>query len=269
MSATFKTEAIILRRWNHREQDRGVRLLTRYYGKWTTRVISARKNTSKLAGHIEPFMVTNVFIVESRTIDILAGSAIVATYAQLRQDLQKSAIANYFCELVDTMTRERQRDVALYDYARQFLQSLNDHDATLAMLHYGIINLFSLLGYDLQFSHCVKCQRPLDETRDRGVYFSFALSGCLCVVCASKENEAPLQPVTLHALQAIARCTMNTVHVLQQSSVPSRNVHRFLCALIAYHLNHPLRSDAVLLDMFPIASQTQYQPNTKDDEEHA
>src|SRR3990167_4941169 len=121
MAYTYTTEGIILKRWNYKDQDKMVRVLTRKYGKLTTRAISARKVTSKLAGHLEPFIYADFFFAKSKTIDIVAGSNTIAAHTSLPH----SATAAYFADIVDYFIRDNQEDVPLFVFVHDFLSWLN------------------------------------------------------------------------------------------------------------------------------------------------
>lgn len=245
MAATYKTEGVILRRWNHREQDRGVRLFTRDAGKWTTRAIAARKLESKLAGHLEPFIVADFFIVKSRTMDILAGSVEQEVNKNIRADITRATFASYFCEAVDRLTQEHQRDVTLYEHIRRFLAWVNAFPPHLGVLQVGIARLLALLGYSLQLEYCLRCRRAL---QDEDVFFSFALSGCFCQSCGRNEDgvRVSMTKTTLTAAQILLYTSFDAEVLPQFSSEQLHKVQTFLGAVIAYHLHAPLRSELSL-----------------------
>src|SRR5258707_167240 len=85
-SRVYTTEAIVLRRTDFGEADRILTLFTPSYGKVRAIAKGARRTTSRLAGHLEPFTRTQLLLAPGREL----GGALCPTcsrYAQRRISL--------------------------------------------------------------------------------------------------------------------------------------------------------------------------------------
>ena len=67
----YSTEAITLRRTDFGEADRILTLFTPTYGKVHAIAKGARRTTSRLAGHLEPFTRTQLLLASGRDLDIV------------------------------------------------------------------------------------------------------------------------------------------------------------------------------------------------------
>jgi len=69
---TFNDSAIVLRRIDFREADKRLIFYSEHHGLLTAVAIGAKKITSKLSGHLEPFTLVRVMIAAGRQFDKVA-----------------------------------------------------------------------------------------------------------------------------------------------------------------------------------------------------
>ncbi len=153
------TRAVVLDSVPVGEQDARLSLFTETFGKITARAKSIRKITSKLAGHLQPFNVVMVRLVEKgemRVVDAL-------TEIPARN-------ADYYAvaRTVDVLTAEGQPDEELWN-----LLSNLPHLQTV-----DIRRVLGILGFDPAFAKCNNC-----DTREIAV-FSFEDTHFYCAPCA-------------------------------------------------------------------------------------
>src|SRR5258706_6458598 len=86
-SRVYTTEAIVLRRTDFGEADRILTLFTPSYGKVRAIAKGARRTTSRLAGHLEPFTRTQLLLATGRELDIVAQAEARERLDMLRADL--------------------------------------------------------------------------------------------------------------------------------------------------------------------------------------
>lgn len=246
MAYTYKSDGIILKRWNYKDQDKMVRLLTRDYGKLTTRAISARKITSKLAGHLEPFIYADFFIARSRTIDIVAGSNTLAPHTQLRESLPHAAVANFFSEIIDRFTQEQEKDAALFEHVHGFYAWLNNSTPHLLGLYAAIIQLLSILGFRLELYTCHACNNPITP---EGTKFNFKLWSVECVNCKSSDETMFIHENTIKALRFIHEHSLEESTKLHIPIAQWQEFTQLIHALLRYHLDTPLKSETILFTL--------------------
>ncbi|OGY85810.1 MAG: DNA repair protein RecO [Candidatus Kerfeldbacteria bacterium RIFOXYA2_FULL_38_24] len=244
MAQTYKTEGIILKRWDYKEQDRMVRILTRDFGKITTRAISARKITAKLAGSLEPFIHADFFIARSKTIDIVAGSNIIFGNVKLRHSLLPMACANFFGEIVDRLTPERQADKELFLYVNRVLQWLNENDPHLLAFYAAIVQLFGLVGHSLELYQCHACKKP---TTEQGSKLNYQLWNIECCYCHSREDTLSLSGATIKALRFLLQQDFPQAAKLHLPQTTWEELYQALHKIMCYHFEKPLLSENLFL----------------------
>jgi len=244
MAHTYKTEGIVLKRWDYKEQDRMLRILTKDFGKITTRAISARKLSSKLAGHLEPYIKSDFFIAGSRSIDIVAGSNTILSHALLRESLRHSAIAAYFTEIVDRATHERAADEELYTHVSDFFGWLSEHDANVLSLHTAILQLFSILGYRIELYECHQCKKPIGE---EGNKFHMELWNVECEHCSNHDQTMGASAKAIKVLRYLNEHHFSESAKLHLNHEEWSEVHFFIRALLRYYFDRDLVAEEVFL----------------------
>src|SRR3989339_723691 len=242
MNQTYKTQGIILKRWDYKERDKMVRILTNDFGKITTRAISARKITSKLAGHLEPFIHSDLFIAHSKTIDIVAGSNTIESHALLRQSLPHNAIANYFAEIIDRFTEERHTDKELFMHVLHFSNWLNVHGANTLVLYAAIIQLFQILRFHVELYRCHSCKQLIGQ---EGNKFYYALWNVECMNCSSHEETTPLSANVIKILRFLSKQPFDAVAQLRVYDAEWKECDTLIRSILHYHLDKDLRSEPI------------------------
>ncbi|MGD8605174.1 MAG: DNA repair protein RecO, partial [Anaerolineales bacterium] len=103
----YRTEAVVLRRFNLGEADRLLTLYTLRYGKVKAIAKGVRRPKSRKAGHLEPFTHVQLMLARGRELDIITQAEAMDSYPQLREDLVRIGQASYVIELADAFTVER------------------------------------------------------------------------------------------------------------------------------------------------------------------
>lgn len=242
MAETYSTEGIILRRWPYKEYDRMLRILTKDRGKLTVRAISVRKPGAKLAGHLEPFIHSDFFIANSRTIDIVAGSNTIVANETLRRSLLHSAMASFFSEIVDRLTEEYDTDERLYAHVQAYLAWLNSTTANALAFYAAVLQLFAILGYSSELYSCHQCRMPVEE---QGTKFHYKLWNVECADCASEDETIPLQETTIRVLRFLNEQPFVEAAKLKLGCDDWEELDRFIRSLLHYNIEYDLRSEEV------------------------
>ncbi len=120
--------ATVLRVRPHREHDKLYTVYTKERGKLTVLGIGTAKITSKLAGHLGYFFVSEVRTVPARVWEKLTGAEIIENFSSLHQASATLGMGFYILELVDVLTKENHPDPALWDLLIAALRSLHVGD---------------------------------------------------------------------------------------------------------------------------------------------
>lgn len=221
-----------------------VRILTKDFGKITTRAISARKHGSKLAGHLEPFIHSDFFIAGSKTIDIVAGSNAITPHLRLRSSLEHAAMAGYFAEVVDRATQEHEVDRELYEHVREFYTWLEEHDAHVFTMYAAVLQLFALLGYRAELYACHQCKQSVTEN---GTVFHFELWNVQCEDCKSHDQTLSLSAQVIKVLRFLNEHHFSEATKLHLTHEEWKEAHAAIRSMLRYHFDRELNSEPVLL----------------------
>lgn len=230
----FRSEVIVLRRRDFGEADRLLTLLTPGYGKIRAVAKGARKPLSRKAGHIEPFMRSNLLFARGRNLDLITQAELVEAYRPLREDLVRLTYAGHAVELVDRFAAENDSHPQLYQLLADALGWLAEAEDLLLAARYYEIRLLGLVGFQPQLFQCVSCRRAI-EPQDQ--FFSGELGGVLCPDCrASDTNTRPISLSALKVLRYLQTRPYSSVKVLRVR----RSLHSELETIVHHYIQHLL-----------------------------
>lgn len=160
--------AIILKQEDWGEHNALVTLYTRERGKMEAVAKGLRKRESKLAAHLEPLMMTEVFLVHGKRHPILAGSSVVNRYQNLRESYQSLLLAGSLAILVDRLVPLENGEEAVFDLLQNTFAILDGDTHTKPhgqlVLPMAAWQLLNMLGYQIDMSGCLVCRLPLSKT---------------------------------------------------------------------------------------------------------
>jgi len=194
----YRTPAIVLKRMDLGEADRIVTFFSRDQGKVRAVAKGARRVTSRSAGHIEPFTLTDVLFAVGRELDVVSQADTVEAFRQLRENLNLTTHAYYLAEVVDLLTEERLENRAVFDVlVDAFRQLTLAADARLVLIAFHL-QLLDALGYRPELRQCVGCSAAIEPVAN---HFSARQGGALCPTCGPREPTA--RPVGVPALKLL------------------------------------------------------------------
>lgn len=188
---TYKTRGIIIKRINIGETDKIITFYTITMGKVRARAVSVRKIESKLAGHLELFMLSDLIFARGRDLDTVTSAQAVNPFSDIRKNLNKTSFAYFIAELIEKLIPEELKDSRIFNLLVNTFKILNiqqfNANRFSFLLLLSEIRLLDLLGFAPQILHCVHCAK----TESSRFYFSALLGGILCENCKSFDRLAP------------------------------------------------------------------------------
>ncbi|MBE2268006.1 MAG: DNA repair protein RecO [Anaerolinea sp.] len=239
---SYRTPAIILKRFDLGEADRLLTLFTPLYGKLEAIAKGARKLTSHKTGHVELFTRAEMLLHRGRELDIVAQSEMTAPYLALREDLVRGAYANYCAELLDRFTSSNEADGAsrLFTLFDETLARLcDDADPRLAVRYFEI-HLLDIVGYRPELSRCVIGGETI-QAEDQ--YFSYVEGGAVCPKDAVRGSAAtPIAMPTLKLMRHMQRSPYGQVRALTVPPDVHDELERIQQGYITHLLERRLQS---------------------------
>lgn len=250
----FRTQAIILSRRDFGESDRLLTLFTPERGKIRAIAKGARKPGAKLSGHVELFARSDLMIHRGRNLDIISQAELIDPYLGLREDLPRSAYANYVAELLDRFTADEDvSQSALFDLLHRTLARVADAaDPRLATRYYEL-QLLDLVGFRPELTACVLTRADLLPEPQ---FFSYEEGGVVSRAAAALLGAAlvSLEFETLKILRHLQRSADDYEQVasLRLSTQQHTGVERILLGYIAHLLESKLQSVDFIRRLRPV-----------------
>jgi DNA repair protein RecO (recombination protein O) len=236
----YRTDAIILRRTDFGEADRLLTVFTPEMGKLRLLAKGVRKTTSRKAGHVELFMLTDMLVAQGRTWDIISQAEVVESYRGLREDLDKASQAYYLAELLDRFAEEHDPNAPLFELLALTLARLSHENDPFVALRYFELHLLTLTGFQPQLYFCLACNEALEPVEN---YFHFADGGVLCPKHGQvRPNAEPIPLPVLKVLRFLQTEPWEKVAKLQLTPLTRQQVESLLLGYITFLLERRLKS---------------------------
>lgn len=203
---TYRTKGIIIKKINFKEADKIVTILTRNLGKITAIAHGVRKSISKLAGHLELFMLSDLVLEEGKNLDTVTSAQNLQSFKNIRKDLRKASEAYYIGELVNKFLPEKYKDTRMFNLLVGTFTTLDDNridsETKILLIRLAFeLKLLDLLGFAPQLIHCLHCGQKLKPERN---YFSLIMGGILCFNCRVYDRQAQnILPETIKILRIL------------------------------------------------------------------
>lgn len=191
MDETFTIKAIVLNRQPYRENDSRVTVYSLEYGKLVLIARGTGSVKSKMAGHIEPFCLSDFMVARGKRHDYIGGVASRDCFSGIKSDLDKLKIAGQAIAVFSRLIKENEAESGLFFLLYDFLDFLNnlkidsEQEADEYIFQVFILKLLSVLGYEPELSVCTICGKELKPSGNR---FDFSRGGLVCALCQSKDG---------------------------------------------------------------------------------
>lgn len=259
-ATTISTPAILLRRVDFGDFDLILTLLTLTEGKVSVMAKSAKKSVKRFGGALELFSQLNVVFSSGpkRGLPLLQEAALVRPFSSIRSDIQKTAYASYWSEIVHIWVMEGKKEERIYRLLHLALEELDADvlpDALLSLVFQS--RFLSLSGLRPNMEQCMRCTESIE--RIKTPYFSFDphRGGLLCRGCDDGLREKPtLSKGTLKLLKWIEGEDFDHVRRIRFSPRALTEAQRFLEVLVPSHLGKMPKSLVFLQKIRPIAGDS-------------
>lgn len=168
-SISYSSEGIILSRKNYGEADRILVIMTKNYGKVSLLAKGIRKLQSRKRGHLEIFSKVKFSAVTAKGFDILTEATVLNNFSDLRLNLNKITLAYYFCEVVNKITREGEKQLTVYSLLTTALEQLETAKNLKVLRKEFILKLLIEMGYWPKNKNMLNHDIELEEVMERKI----------------------------------------------------------------------------------------------------
>lgn len=242
--------AILLRRIEFGDYDLIVTLFSKERGKITTIAKSAKKSVKRFGGVLEPF--SELEIVTSRPrgrgMPVLKEATLINPFFKIREDIQKTAYASYWLELIYLWMADNEQHIELYDLARHVLGELNsDRDMKEMLSILFQMRFLALAGFHPNLDECRICKTLLDNIAGSRVFPDLPQGGFTCSDCLGGGNKTfSISKGTLKQLVWMASGDLNRAGRIRFAASALKEGLGFLESFVPYHLGKEPKSLKVL-----------------------
>ena len=238
----YRTPAVILKRMDLGEADRIVTFYSRDVGKIRAVAKGVRRTTSRSAGHLEPFTLSDVMFAVGRELDVISQADTLEAFRAVREDLVLTTHAYYLAEMVDLLTEDRMENRAVFDVLVDGLRDLGEcADARLVLIVFHL-RLLEALGYRPELRECVTCRVTIEPERNQ---FSALMGGVLCPCCGPRESTARAVTTSVLKLLRFVQHTDGRRSVVVPTPV-AREAEVLLRSYAEHIVERRLRSPALI-----------------------
>lgn len=183
----FRTQAIVIRSLSYGESDKIVTFCTRDFGKLKGIAKGARRSKRRFQNVLGLFshLRLQFFDREGMNLVRVEGGDLLHSFPNIRENLKKIYYGNYYLELMNEMSGERESNPEAFDLLLSFLTGLDATGPEEERLRMFEIRMLALFGYRPYLTRCGLCKGGWEEMREAPVvFFSLDKGTLICAKCA-------------------------------------------------------------------------------------
>ena len=239
---TYAATGITLLVRKFKGSQRVVTFYTREHGKVEAVAAGIGKPGSSLAGAVEPFALSRLFLATGKDLDRLTQAQALEAFPQIPGSLEAYGYASWIAELTARATEPGQASPDLFDFLLASLRALAAGvSGPLAAAAYALA-LLELLGLSPVLDECTLCGGPLEGL----AFFRAEAGGMICADCRATAGGILISGGARGLLHGLRRLPPERLGALKVSPEEAREVLGLIRRHLAYHLGFTLRSEEFL-----------------------
>lgn len=165
----YKSEGVVLGRRDYGEADRILTVYAKDYGKVSMMAKGVRRLGSRKRGHVEVFGRINFSAVRGKGMDLITEADLIDNYSVIRKSLKKTTVGYYFCEVIEKVTREGEKNEELYNLLVGYLEDLLHAEELTEMRKEFVREVLISIGFWPITKEMVDPDRVLVEVTEREI----------------------------------------------------------------------------------------------------
>lgn len=238
----LKTDGLVVRQVNYKDNDQILTVLTKEHGLMTLKARGVRSRSSRLKGACQLLAYSEFTVFENRGFHTIDEANAIQMFPELRTDIELLSLASYFAQVAEVLSQEDMPNPELLSLTLNALYALCRRLCTPELVKAAFeLRAACLGGYTPELSGCAVCGAPAPERFDvRG--------GILCCAsCSAGEGlRLPLSAGALAAMRYIVSCDPKRVFSFR---LEGRAVKE-LCDIAETYLQTQLERGFYTLDFY-------------------
>jgi len=194
-----KLTAIILSSRDINEYDRLYIMYTLEQGLVKAVAKGVRKSTAKLAGHLEPATLSEVYVARSKGLGQITGAITLDSFEGVKNDFEKLDEVLKIFRFFARNFAEGEKDEKIFNLLCDFLKIVSGSKREKLLTLAFWWKLFDFLGQRPEVMKCVNCQKKMTEKSKK--FFSVEKGRVVCGDCSL--NFSGLVPINNNQIKLL------------------------------------------------------------------
>ena len=204
-----ETEGLIIREKTIKENDRLVTVLTKDRGVIRCFVNGAKKLSNKRFTSTQPLSYSRLMIYTKNNANVIDGAENITVFFKLRNDIEKFAVSQYFCQLIETAVLDEadsEPQLRLTLNCMHMLCESNKPDLLIKSVFE--LRLMQTLGIMPEVLYCSGCGCYESDI----MYFDPVYTRLYCSDCVNQDNNfVPMSKSAVMAVRYILTAEPNKI----------------------------------------------------------
>jgi DNA repair protein RecO (recombination protein O) len=200
---TKNITALVLKVSDLGESDKIVTFYSEQAGKLAGIAKGAKRSKKRFSNKLEIFSLLDVlYVTQGRSgLVRVAEAELLAPFMSLRENYDRYVSASLACELIYYWTRDYDADRNIFNLLLWALQGIDKGSPSLMVMIFFQVKLYTLLGYRLHLSGCIKCE----NAEQSGIPYVFhpGRHGLLCKNCSPSLISREMIPLALNTIKLL------------------------------------------------------------------
>lgn len=239
----YQVEGIILKKQDLGEADKVLVVYTKELGKIKAKAKGVKKQTSKLAGDLDLFTKSNLFLARGKNLDIICHSEVLDYFLTIKKNLALLNCTFYISNFIDKIVLEGQKNIFLYNLLNRSFYLLKEKKDPTIVKKYFEICFLKYSGHQPELNHCVACHSNLKKDN----FLSSNLGGMICSDCLYlDENALPVPLDLIKILRIFSQEDLKTIFRIKNINNYLKNLDNITAYFITNifqknFLNHKIK----------------------------
>ncbi len=239
MDETYTTKAIILNRQPFREADSKITVYSLDKGKLELVARGTKKIKSKLAGHLEPFCLSDLMIVRGKQFDYIGGAVSEDCYSNIKSDLEKLVFTGKAISVFNRLVKLGEKDETVFKLLQEAMDMLNSRQKINIgyelLFNFFVLRLMAQLGHKPELYNCVICRKKIVPNSN---YFDLSRGGLICLECQKNNKNKQAMPTStdcIKILRLAVKSDFNRLTKLKINDILVKEIKNIICSFQNYY----------------------------------
>lgn len=236
LTSMRKTLGLVIKKQNYGETDRIITIFSPDLGKKRIIAKAIRRPTSKLAGHLDTMMLSQLMLTDSDDLPRVTSAVLAEPFEEIRADLRSTERAFAITKVVERIILEDVSQRAIFQLTLDAIARLNSGQKWRAVWVFFLSELANELGLGPGDFMCRQCHRKLTG----GGFWHFEDRQFVCRLCLGEALHGIfLEENSVKLLQLLRKnqfMTMSRIHIPIENA---KQVEELLLREITQWFNRP------------------------------